>query len=112
MTLDNASNPEFMMHETLYRITYHTFRHRAEHDGANLLAQEPARLALLVRKLVEDLREGRKVFVFTSIATLEEAEVEPLFAALGRYGRNTLLWVSRADRHHLAGTLERLADGF
>jgi hypothetical protein len=52
------------------------------------------------------------VFVFTSIATLEEAEVEPLFAALGRYGRNTLLWVSRADRHHLAGTLERLADGF
>jgi tRNA U34 5-methylaminomethyl-2-thiouridine-forming methyltransferase MnmC len=43
---------------------------------------------------------------------MPEEEIEPLVAAIRRYGSNTLLFVTLADAGHRSGTVEERAPGF
>jgi hypothetical protein len=80
-------------------------------DAEQLLAREPARLAFLVRKLLEALKDGNKIFVCKRNIPLTEDEILPVYAALNAHGRNTLLWLVAAGARDAAGSVEVVMPG-
>jgi hypothetical protein len=65
------------------------------------------RQQFLRRKLLADLREGDKIFVFkNSLRNLNDDEIARLHAAICRYGNSTLLYVRIEDADHANGTVE------
>ena len=102
---------EYRVHERRYGLVFHTFRYKGQVDEEKLISGEPARLAFLARKFVEDLSSGNKIFVCKRNRSLLEDEILPLYAALNSYGRNVLLWVVPADAGHASGSVEKVMPG-
>jgi capsular polysaccharide biosynthesis protein len=102
---------EFMAIESAYNLLYHTFLKEDEIEPEVLRKRESVRLQFLKRKLLEDLMNGEKIWVWKSNLNITLDRIERLVAALRRRGPNTLLWVVEADRDHAAGSVERVADG-
>ena len=102
---------EYVVHERRYGVVYHTFRYQGEVDEKKLVSGEPARLAFRVRKFIEDLHEGRKIFVVKRNEPLREDEILPLYAALSSYGRIVLLWMVLAAPAHRSGCVEVILPG-
>ena len=73
------------------------------------MSRELRRLPFLARKLVEDLENAEKLFVFQAAELAGPGTAEPLLQALRRYGDNTLLLVM-ADPAR-AGEVELTAPG-
>jgi hypothetical protein len=70
------------------------------------------RLRFLTRKLIDDLEEGSKIFVFRLIdRDLTTQEIYDLHAAMRAYGNNTLLYVRYEDETHPNGTVEAVTPG-
>jgi hypothetical protein len=111
LRLEDKEPPEYFVHEKRYDIQYHTFRYRGDVDAEQLLAREPARLAFLVRKLLEALKDGNKIFVCKRNIPLTEDEILPVYAALNAHGRNTLLWLVAAGARDAAGSVEVVMPG-
>jgi hypothetical protein len=109
--LEGKAKAEYIIDEQRYNVVYHTFRYKGEIDEEKFAVSESARLQFLVRKFVEDLRRGEKIFVIKRIAPLCEEEVLPVFTALGAYGPNTLLWVVPADGAHPPGSVHWVLPG-
>jgi hypothetical protein len=108
----SANGREFMVADTTYDIIYHAWVNAGAMTAEELHRREVQRVPLLVRKLLEDLSSGEKIFVFKGMAGMEKEIVFPLVAALRRYGRNTLLHVTLADAEHKAGIVEAQGPGF
>ena len=111
LTISEGERPEYVLHAGRYALTFHTFQFEGEIDAAELLAKQIARLRLLRRKLLEDLRLGETIFIYKRNEALREQDVLPLHAALNRFAANTLLFVTTADAAHPPGTVERLMPG-
>ena len=75
-----------------------------------LRQREATRLTFLRRKLLEDLKNGEKVWVWKSNIKLTLDQIERLVAVLRRHGQNILLWVVEADDAHRPGSVERISD--
>jgi tetratricopeptide (TPR) repeat protein len=70
------------------------------------------RLQLLTRRLIDDLRNGSKIFVFRlTDRNLTDAEIDRLHAAVRRYGDNMLLYARYEDAAHPNGTVELVRPG-
>jgi tetratricopeptide (TPR) repeat protein len=70
------------------------------------------RLRFLTRKLIDDLEEGTKIFVFRlTDRDLTTREIDDLHAAMRAYGSNTLLYVRLDDDTHPNGTVEAVRPG-
>jgi hypothetical protein len=102
---------EYVVHQSPHGLVYHTYVLETQASAEQVRAQESVKLGFLQRKLMEDLEEGRKIFIFKRIPDLAEQEVLPLWAALRARGPNTLLWVVQADAAHPPGTVEWRMDG-
>jgi len=77
-----------------------------------MYASARRRLQFLARKLIEDLEQGNKIFVFRlTDRNLTEAELARLHAAMRSYGDNTLLYVRYEDAGHPNGTVELAGPG-
>jgi hypothetical protein len=75
---------------------------------AEILAAGRATLRILRRKLLHDIAEARRIFVFASPnPNLRKAQMNRLHAALRRIGPASLLCVKEAGQ----GSVERLDDG-
>jgi hypothetical protein len=103
---------EFMVHETWLDTRYHTFIHEGEIDPEELRQREGKRLAFLRRKMLEDLSNGEKIWVWREWGKDDPARLQPLLNVLRSYGSNILLLVVRADDAHPSGTVERLDRDF
>jgi len=108
----SSNGREFMVTDTTYDLVYHAWVDAGEMTAEALHRRETRRVPLLVRKLLEDLESGEKIFVFKGMGALPEEEVYPLAALLRRYGPNTLLFVTIAPDPARVGTVERKAPGF
>jgi hypothetical protein len=108
----SSNGREFMVTDTAYDVVYHAWVDAGAMSVEELHQREVRRVPLLVRKLLEDLLSGEKIFVFKGMGALAEEVVFPLAAALRRYGPNTLLHVTLADAEHRAGMVEAKAPGF
>jgi hypothetical protein len=101
---------EYAIKQTRYNMGFHS--HRYESEPAELVLKEESRkLQYLARKLLEELGEGQKIFVFKRNHELSEAEILPLFLAMKAFGQNTLLWVVPQDAEHEGGAIEVIGRG-
>ena len=108
----HPTNPEFYVTEENYELLYHTYVYAGEATADGVKVQQTRKLQFLKRKFLEDLQDGRKIFVRTCRREFNATEeMIPLFMALNRDRANTLLWVVYADETHPAGSVERIATG-
>ena len=105
----SQSGTEYMVFDKRFHFRYHAWVKLGEQAPEEIHARECRRLPLLVRKLIEDLTEGNKIFVYRGIEPLAEAQARELAEAIGAYGPGTLLWVERADATNPPGAVIRLA---
>ena len=108
----SENGSEYLVVDRRFGFLYHPWIlvHEAEPDQVR--ERETMRLSLLRRKLLEDLKEGRKIFVYHAMSPLDTAEASRLVAAIHTYGPGPLMWVELADDQHRAGTVEQLRPGF
>ncbi len=102
---------EYIIRDTRSGLAYHTWQMQGSVDEAALLPQHAAHMAFLVRRLVRQLADASRIFVWKRAGEAAGAEAAALHAALGAYGPNTLLWIAKADEGHAAGSVERIAPG-
>ena len=103
---------EYMVQDRSFGFLYHAWVKTGEMSPEDVQRREGRRIPFLVRKLMEDLAAGEKIFVFKGMGSLPEEDVYPLAAALRRYGPNTLLLVNLATEERRAGSVEMKAPGF
>jgi hypothetical protein len=102
---------EFLVVDKRYGFNYHPWVLVGEADPDEIRRREAKRLPLLRRKLMEDLEEGNKIFVYRGMRRLPQPLVLRLVAAMQEYGPTTLLWVELEDANHPTGTVEALTSG-
>jgi len=102
---------EYLVFDKRFGFLYHPWVLIGEASAEGIHRREAKQLPLLRRKLIEELEEGRKIFVYHGMQPLPEPLVRRLAAALRVYGPATLLWVELQDREHPAGTVERIGEG-
>jgi hypothetical protein len=107
----SVNGKEYMVFDKKFGFLYHPWVSIGQADAKAIHAREAGRLPFLVTKLIEDLEEGRKIFVYKGMRPLSESTVRRLVTALRRYSTVTLLWVELQDAENPAGTVKELAPG-
>jgi hypothetical protein len=102
---------EWIVNIARYGLSYHTFIENQDVAVDEVLGFEVKRLALLSRKLLEDVEDASKIFVYKSRVTAPRARIDALVACLRGFGPNTLLWVTTAEAGKPSGLVEQLGDG-
>jgi hypothetical protein len=95
-----ADNPiaEWMIVDE-FGLRYHTDQSSHAMDEATVLSRQRRHVTLLRRKLLEDLAEGEKIFVYADHQVVRPLETAlPLFLALNRVRPTRMLWVCPDDR--------------
>ncbi len=107
----NAS--DWAMVDTTYDIFCdhtHLERISVPQDQAHVMMCQ--RMSFLSRKLIEDLEDGDKIFVYRYAGPMpEEAELARLAAAVNGFGRNVLFFVCRAGDGDQPLGVRRVHDG-
>lgn len=101
---------EYMLVDYRY-FHMHTFVYVGAIDPDRLRAQMLRRLTFLKHKLIEDLADGDKLFVFQDHRDLMLVDIAAIRRGMRRYGRNRLLVVTRPGDPALDGTVELLEPG-
>jgi hypothetical protein len=102
---------EYFIRAKRYGVVYHGADKPARVDFDDFEEAELKRVRLLCRKFIEDLEEGRKIFVYKSNVAPPTARIDDLVAAMRRYGPATLLWVTGEDVGRSSGMVEEISDG-
>lgn len=100
--------PEYQLGDTRYELRMHTFIRTDEMPREKMFSQSTRRLQFLRRKLLEDLAESRKIFVYKrGHALLRNEDARRLSQALRSYSPdNVLLCVHLATAEKPGGTLD------
>lgn len=117
---------EYMINTRRYAITSHTYVMTkdlpTEKSRERFFAKQRQRLSFLRDKLIADLENAEKTFVYASFVQQPDAEIDRLFGAMRNYGDIRLLCVQPADANHpdgsvgisreglLVGYIQRFAD--
>jgi hypothetical protein len=102
---------EYLVTDRSYNFSYHPHVRIMEMEEDELLAREKTRIAFLRTKLLDDLTDAEKIFVFKENAYISHASARRLLRKLRAFGPNRLLYVVPTTDRLLAGTVERLEDG-
>lgn len=120
--LDDPANFKVMYHKVLshddeyviyingFNFRVHTGSYRSKSSEENVVRETATRMRYLIRKLIQDLEEGSKIFVFRQNEAVDAATMRELRNAIACYGSNTLLWVAE-DPNVPDGTITWLGDG-
>ena len=92
-----------------YGMLFHTHVATAAATLGDIKAHEVRRLRLLARKFVEDLEEGRKIFVYKS-EQIPVAKMLELASRFRRFGANHLLCVTATRDARKLGRLDMLSE--
>jgi hypothetical protein len=102
---------EWMVKESRYGFSYHTFNADPYQDRARLLRQQTGWLRYMAAKFMEGLALGDRIYVRKGQSdSIQSATL--LDRHLRQHGPITLLWVTVADADHPAGTVEWMGEGF
>jgi hypothetical protein len=102
---------EWMVKETKYGFSYHTFNQDPNYDRDRLVKEQERWLRFMARKFLEDLAIGERIYVRKGDGEGAEPAIRALSRALRAHGPATLLWLTVADRAHPPGTVVWLDDG-
>jgi hypothetical protein len=100
---------EYMVDDRKFGLLYHAWVLAGEMTPEAIRDREVKRLPLLIRKLIEDLELGEKIFIYHGMEPVTAEEASGLTEMLRRYGPSTLLWIELADAGHAPGTVEWVA---
>lgn len=106
-----SADKELYVFEDLYRFDYHLFRDATDLDFFAEKKKQIARIRFLVRKLLEDLSQGEKLFVWCSFVESSELEIMKLVRAIRKLGSSTLLWIGKDTTGKLSGHATYVEDG-
>jgi tetratricopeptide (TPR) repeat protein len=100
------NDPEYFTTDKRFGMRMHTFVRAAEVPFDTMYRQVCRRLQFLKDKLLGDLREAEKIFVYNSYPNdLDDEQIDRLFRAIRGYGDTTLLYVRSANDAHPEGTV-------
>jgi tetratricopeptide (TPR) repeat protein len=93
-------------------LLLHLYQKIGSVEPAALLKTVARRIQFMRRKLLEDLEQGEKIFVYKEWQfRMTDKEVLAILTELQKYNpNNRLLAVRLADQHHPAGSVERRGD--
>jgi len=115
-SLKDAATREYEIRDKAFAMELHAMKYEGPLNVQSILAQHSTRLMFLRRKLIKDLEQGTKIFVWKSDVPVREKDVFRLHDAMNRYSANTLFWVVEADADHPPGWVEwarpRLLKGY
>ena len=97
---------EYQIRDHDYGLFYHTFRYENEATAGEVVAENEAKLRYLIRKLVEDLEDGEKVFVYRRFVEDDLPTVAELHRVLRGYGPVKMLWVTTGAPGRAPGDVE------
>ncbi len=110
--LDLRGEPqEYILTEKRYNLTYHTFIYADQMPAARVRHRESQKLTLLRRRMLDDLKSARRIYVVKHNVALREEDVISLFLLLRHYGANRLLYVAPAEIDNPPGSVELLMPG-
>jgi tetratricopeptide (TPR) repeat protein len=110
--LDGLNRPEYCTRDRRGMMYSRTFRYADEIPFDKMYRQSCHRLKFLKRKLIDDLENNTKIFVYRfSRRNLNAFELNRIHTAMRNYGENTLLYLRYADAHHPPNTVERAGKG-
>lgn len=104
----SENGSEYLVVDRRFGFLYHPWILAHEAEPEQVRQREATRLPFLRRKLLEDLEERQKIFVYHAMIPFGTADALRLFAAIGVYGPGSLLWVELANDGHRAGTVEQV----
>jgi len=107
----SENQQEYLVVDKRFGFLYHPWVLVGEADPEAIRQREVKRLPFLRRKLLEDLDEARKIFVYRGMRQQPQVLVMRLVEALRAYGPADLLWVALHDKEHPPGTVEAIAPG-
>jgi hypothetical protein len=108
---DAHGKQEFLAHESVYQLQYHTNRYAGQVDADRLVQQQAHVLQTWRDKFLSDIRAADKVCIWKSNLPQPENDIRDLLAALTAYGPNTLLWLAECDAEHAPGTVDKVGNG-
>ena len=97
---------EYQIRDHEYGLFYHTFRYENEATADEVVAENEAKIRYLIRKLVEDLEDGEKIFVYRRFVEDDLPTVAELHRVLRGYGPVKLLWVTTGAPGRAPGDVE------
>jgi hypothetical protein len=101
---------EYMVLDRRYGFLYHAWATLGELTPEEILTREHRRVPFLIRKLMEDIEAGEKLFVYHAMRPLQQREAQELADILADRGPATLLWLELADADHKPGAVVRIND--
>jgi len=102
---------EYILKDLTYKTVIHTFTYRGDVQADQFLAKQIKRMEYLRQKLVSDLEEAEKIFVFIDPVKRSEAQIEALRQAFRARSSGSLLYVRTADDPSKVATVEDAGDG-
>jgi tetratricopeptide (TPR) repeat protein len=102
---------EHVVHDRRFGIGFHTFMTSALADPDAFLEKQAARLRWLRDKLIADLEEAEKIFVYKPEAGTPPAHVQRILRAVRSYGGARLLCLALADESSPPGSVRESGGG-
>ena len=101
----NTGNNEYHFLDTHYQFEAHTFFTKKniniDEDENSLLKKSRSHHLLLARKIMEDLEDAQKIFIFKAMERMDIAQYLDLHRAINTYGKNKLLIVEKKSSTNL-----------
>jgi hypothetical protein len=107
----SENQQEYLVVDKRFGFLYHPWVLVGEADPEEIRQREVKRLPFLRRKLLEDLDEPHKMFVYRGMRQQPQVLVMRLVEALRTYGPADLLWMTLHDKEHPPGIVEAVAPG-
>lgn len=103
-------NGEYMIKLTKYDFIYHAHVNVGDAEPEPLHRQHVRTVGFLVDKLIGDLEQPDKIFVFRQNEAVSANDLLDLRAAIANFGPGVLLWVQVARDGHPAGSVDVIDD--
>jgi len=105
------SGKEFVVRDLKYNLFYHTWIFEGQEDPDIIRQKESKKIKFLVRKFLDELEGGQKIFVYKNDPEISQPEALMLLRALRRHGNNPLLFVAVALGKNKPGQINNLGEG-
>jgi tetratricopeptide (TPR) repeat protein len=102
---------EWYIIDGVFGLSFHTFQSSDIADEAVYVKKQATRLRWLRDKLLDDLENGTKIFVYKPKPGTPDAHMQRIFAALEAFPKSRLLCIGIAGETASAGTVRPVADG-
>ena len=107
----NTAIGEYYVRDARYGMTTHTMMYQHQHGAEEVLKIFCTRAKRLREKMLDDLQEANKIFVFQTGDPVPEPELRRLHGSLRRLGPSAEMLYVRPAADEVAGSVARVEPG-